>query len=804
MAGPLTEAEELELLELELEEAQARVKPAKKSPFLQKGMNMVSDAQATPPQMRASLPAATEPDRLQNRTDSASLAKLRKVEADIANATRKARVAPVDRRAAEAGQTATMGQLDGMSPLVAGMGGANAAQIAGLSAGQQVYDEAGVMGPSEARDVRRINSMALGIPAMVNEDVRNQVGMAGRDRPGESLLGDLEGYLIPGELAFNAGRAGYNATVKPIVNALLPQGASAAARGTRLGARGVEQAGAWAGQNALMQGTVGASTAAAEEGRPVTMADIGSGLMSGATDPLNLIGPTAIMGANRILTFMRTGGTSATPANIAQEVSAATGGRADTAETAASQILDMEQVGPALRPQAISRVVRELEAGGLSRENVTRLFQAVQQRLSSLPSGQSSRLTLGQALTEALERDFPQAAENILGTLRERRLTTRKGDRSPGIAGQVSRELRESQTGFLEDSAANLSGDQTAGVRGQMQAAREELGAQYENLFDQMAGQPVTEDLTRALDFYGTKGDLMRPLRMIADGQMINLDDMIRNDPRRAAHWLQSAAREQAEQAAARGDNAVARAYRSMRDNLLNPLQANAPGYQDVRSAYGSVEEIDAALDAGRRFLTRSERPGDLAEFMGELDALSPEARSAALASIRDEIVTMLGRAGEEAPARISQLTSANALRTLESLGAEGQALADDLRFLAREQRFLNSFDPNANSRTALNAQAISGAQSRGNSPVANFAASIGSPGAIAQDAVISAVAQQPIPLMTGKKAAGGALNAVFGPRIRTLEDQTRFYMSRAGNVPGAPRAPDFTGPRPANALSGN
>jgi hypothetical protein len=48
MAGPLTEAEELELLELELEEAQARVRPAAKSPFLQRGMGMVQGAMATP------------------------------------------------------------------------------------------------------------------------------------------------------------------------------------------------------------------------------------------------------------------------------------------------------------------------------------------------------------------------------------------------------------------------------------------------------------------------------------------------------------------------------------------------------------------------------------------------------------------------------------------------------------------------------------------------------------------------------------------------------------------------------------
>jgi hypothetical protein len=153
---------------------------------------------------------------------------------------------------------------------------------------------------------------------------------------------------------------------------------------------------------------------------------------------------------------------------------------------------------------------------------------------------------------------------------------------------------------------------------------------------------PELQELAKVVGFYASRGSLMKPIRALADAEMLDLDEFIRRDPRRAAHWLQSAAREQAALASEKGDRAMARAYGRMRDNLLRPLESSVPGYRDVRSEFGSVEQIDSALDAGKRFLSKTERPEELTAFAETLSALSPQARSAALLSIRDEITKML------------------------------------------------------------------------------------------------------------------------------------------------------------------
>ena len=795
------------------------------SPFIQKGIDMVN-APDRQPTMRASLPAATAPDRMQNRTDSAVLAKARKVEQDIANATRKARVAPVDRRAAEAGSAATTQQLQGMSPFVAGMGGANAAQIAGQSAGQQIYDEAGVMSPSGALEVRGLNSVALGIPAMVNEDVRNRVGQAGLDRPGESLAGDIAGYLIPGELAWQAGRGLYNAALRPAVNALMPQGGSALARGTRLAGRTGEQAAGWAGQNALFQGSVGASTQAAEEGRPVTLSDVGGGAASGATDPFNLAGPAALMGANRLLTYIRTGGASATPSRIAEEVSLATGGRSNPPQTVAGSVLDMGLAPSDLRPQAIQRVIRGLEKAGMSREDISGLFQSVQQRLSSLPEAQVGRLTLGQALLEALEDPqlsraagvFPQAAFNLRQVLRGAsqggRLgeTPRQGDQRAGIVAGVRRELQGSQSEFVTESAArNLGEGEVTGVRSELEAERTRLGQQYEDIFSSSLGQTdpaVMQQVQDAINFYRNDSKLMERLKQVALGKRMTVDQYIAQDPRRALHWMQSAAREivDAERAAPSPSKITLNTYTTVRTQMLDALDRAVPGYNDVRGPFGTVEEIDTALSAGRNFLGRTQRNEDLADFLTSLGNLSPEAQQGALLSIRDEINMLIGRGGEEASARIAQLTSANALRTLESLGAGGRALADDLRFLKREQQFLGNTI--YGSDTFRNMKA-SEAEALGNSGLANMASGQGGmAGALAKDMLVSSATQTPMSIFTPLRLLERGTQAVFGPRTSTLNDEIRFLMGRRGNIPELPQSgtADFSAPpppaQPPNALA--
>jgi hypothetical protein len=160
---------------------------------------MVQGAMATEPQMRASLPGATGPDRMQNRTDSAVLAKAREVQADIESATRKARVGPVAREADIAAQQAaeeyrqTMPFQDRTDRLM----NQDAAR-------QQVYNQAGVVSPADAFTGESANALALGIPAIANKDFRGFLAQAQSDQPLSSLGGQAIGFLAPAAAGWSA------------------------------------------------------------------------------------------------------------------------------------------------------------------------------------------------------------------------------------------------------------------------------------------------------------------------------------------------------------------------------------------------------------------------------------------------------------------------------------------------------------------------------------------------------------------------------------------------------------------------
>lgn len=690
------------------------------------------------------------------------------------------------KRAAEAGRAETLRGLQSTSPMAMGLGGPSAA-LAGQSASDQVYGESGVMSPEAAIEVRGFNSALMGLPGLLNESARERIGQAGQDQPGAALLGDITGYLVPGEAAWQAGKGLTNAFARPIVSRVMPQGGSAAARGTRLAGRYGTQAGAWAGQNAAYQATVGESVRAAEEGRAPTLADAAGGAVTGATDWLNLAGPAALMGLNRAAQWVRTGGVSATPDDVARSV-AASGQSTQDARLQATSVLDMDLAGSGLRPQAIDRVVRELQSGGLTREDVAGLFEAVNQRLSSLPEGQSGRLTVGQAMIEALERDFPQAAENILGTLRERRISARKGDRSAGIAGQVSRELRNTQGDFLGQSVNRNLGDQgLINIDDQVRGAKRAIGQEYERVLAAAdPNRPEARGIALIVQNDPSASGVL--LRRAQNAGFESVEAYVAAQPDAAGHWLRSALAQAARGSAGREKLQLETTVRQL-DELL---ETNA-GYKQAREAYGTEMGVDDATDFGQNFVAAARNEYSLDLLMRQLKGMSEREKEVALASVRNNLNSYMRGGPEEASARISSLTSTGVLDALERLGPQGKALADDLRFIRREQRFLGSFDPEANSRTAINAQAIAGAQARGNSPLANAAQAVGQPGSMTQDVVISTVAGTPLPIMTAKRGLGGIIQNAFGPRIRTLEDQTRFYMSRPGNVPSPPESPDFT-----------
>jgi hypothetical protein len=749
---------------------------------------------------------------MQNRTDSAVLAKAREVQADIESATRKARVGPVEREAGTVGRAETLRQLEGMSPFVAGMGGGNAAQIAGLAQSEQVYDQAGVMSAPKAIDLRTINALAAGVPGIVSKDLRADLTQAGEDQPGAALFGDIQGFLAPGSL-IETGLQGVSRAAAPLISRFTPKGGSALERGTRVTGRTVGLAGSGATQSGIYQGTVGESIAAGKEDRAPSLAGAAENFAVGATDPVALLALPAALVANRIGIYIKSGGATATSERAGQQISELTGGRVaapNAPQSAASQVLDMGLAETGIRTQSVDRVIRSLERAGMSREDITGLFQSVQQRLSSLPEAEAGRLTLGQALLEALENPelsraagaFPQAAMQLRQTLRNASQggpigdVPRQGDQRAGIVSGVRRELQGSQTNFAQDAINNALGDASLiSIDDLVDGAKREIGGVYEAVLRAAdSARPEARGLAMIVAGDKSKGILSR---RATNAGFENVDAYIAARPDDAAHWLRSRLAKDARTAQGRERGELETTVAQL-DELLETNE----GYAAARRAYGTEIGVDDATEFGNRFIASSKNEYSVDLLMRELEGMSDRERAVALASIRNNLRSYLRGSQEEASAKISQLTNVGALNALERLGPEGVQVADTLRFLRREQGFLGNVT--YGSDTARNLSAGQ-AEAFGNTALQNVTGGQGgfTPAMVA-DAAASTVLGGATAVFTPMKIAGAGIKNLFAPRVATLNDEIRFLMGRRNNVPELPQSgtADFSAPPPPAGAS--
>jgi hypothetical protein len=695
-----------------------------------------------------------------------------------------------------------------MSPFVAGFGGANAAQIAGDAQSEQVYDRAGVMSSAKATDLRTINALAAGVPGIVNKDLRADLTQAGEDQPGAALFGDIQGFLAPGSL-IETGLQGVSKAAAPLISRFTPKGGSALARGTRVTGRTVGLAGSGATQSGVYQGTVGESLAAGKEDRAPSLAGAAEGFKTGATDPVALLALPAALVANRIGIYIKSGGASATSERAGQQISELTGGRVaapNAPQSAASQVLDMGLAETGIRTQSVDRVIRSLERAGMSREDITGLFQSVQQRLSSLPEAEAGRLTLGQALLEALENpelsraagSFPQAAMQLRQTLRNASQggpigdVPRQGDQRAGIVSGVRRELQGSQTNFAQDAIDNALGDASLiSIDDLVNGAKREIGGVYEAVLRAAdPARPEARGIAMIVMGDGSAPGILK--RRAENAGFESVEAYVAARPDEAGHWVRSALAKAGRSAKGREkielDTTVAQ---------LDELLETNEGYAAARRAYGTEMGVDDATEFGNRFIASSKNEYSVDLLMRELEGMSDRERAVALASIRNNLRSYLRGSQEEASAKISQLTNVGALNALERLGPEGVQVADTLRFLRREQGFLGNVT--YGSDTARNLSAGQ-AEAFGNTALQNVTGGQGgfTPAMVA-DAAASTVLGGATAVFTPMKIAGAGIKNLFAPRVATLNDEVRFLMGRRNNVPDLPQSgtADFSAPPP-------
>jgi hypothetical protein len=458
--------------------------------------------------------------------------------------------------------------------------------------------------------------------------------------------------------------------------------------------------------------------------------------------------------------------------------------------------------GRKTRPQAMDALGRILLASNVPRDRVTSGLAKVVKSLeegASLQSGGSVRApTVAQLLEREFAEEFPEVAQNIRTVLLERRLSNKPKDSSSTIIRDAAQEMRQSQVPFLDESAsANLGSNSRLATSADVEANLRQIGEEgYAPIVNQRAEPQRARQIQDVLNGPGMN-ELGRPLRQIAAGEGVDIDVMIAQRPIQAAHWMQHKARLLASE---NEGTALGNAYNNMRSRILKTIDdletPDGQTYAQIRARYGDEAGIRDALSAGDRFGAIVRNPDGANRFVEAFKSATPEQQAAQLASIRDWAQSKLRGGGEGGTARMTELKNIAVLDTLEKLGAQGKALADDIRAVRDEEQFLGSFYPNAESATARNLLATGQGADLYSRPGASSM-----PVNALADAALMGSGLAAAPIMTAMRQGPKLYRGIMQPRTATREDMTRVLMSRpkAGERVLASRADNAT---PQNALN--
>lgn len=436
--------------------------------------------------------------------------------------------------------------------------------------------------------------------------------------------------------------------------------------------------------------------------------------------------------------------------------------------------------GRVIRPQASKAIERILVASNVPsdrvRSGMAKVIQLLQAGVDSPAVGSVRPPTVAQLLEREFAEEFPEVAQNIRTVLLERRLSNKPKDASSTIVRDAAQEMRQSQVPFIDESAnRNLGSNSRLATSADVEANLRQIGEEgYAPIVYQRADPQRARTIQDVLNGPGMN-ELGRPLRQIAAGEGVDIDVMIAQRPIQAAHWMQHKARLLASE---NEGTALGNAYNNMRSRILKTIDdlktPDGKTYAEIRARYGDEAGIKDALTAGDRFGAIVRNPDGANRFVEAFKGATPEQQAAQLASIRDWAQSKLRGGGEGGTARMTELKNIAVLETLERLGAQGKALADDIRAVRDEEQFLGSFYPNAESATARNLLATGQGADLYSRPGASSM-----PVNALADAALMGSGLAAAPIMTAMRQGPKLYRGIMQPRTATREDMTRVLMSR-------------------------
>jgi hypothetical protein len=481
-----------------------------------------------------------------------------------------------------------------------------------------------------------------------------------------------------------------------------------------------------------------------------------------------------------------------------------------------SDVLNTELFGTKVSRPVLKTIERMLVDAGVPANRVEAGVVNIRQRLQSGQVGAG----LPTRFKDELVKEFGDSARGVSEAIETQ---IRGGAARSGSASDAAVRRAVSEDNAAARELFSRSVDQFAGstsrpeLRGQAIGQLEEIvESRYKPILAAGIADPAKQQTLVGVLAQPRMQSLASELAEDAEREGIDLAALIARNPAEAAHWMQSKARQLADdkgKVSITGRVIPDRTMSNRRQDILNALEDAVPGYRETRKEYGDKFGVMQAMNFAKGFLTRAKDDVAVADMAEEFADMSEAQKQMALASLRSVVTGSAENVRYVDPElatgalRTAEIGKEPVLKALsEVFGDQGTKLADDIKAIVSRTDANRRINPQATgSDTVPKAQAIKKAIENTRGPVQRFVGNVF--GGMPLDVGASMVAGVPAPLASARAGIQGAGKMADNRAMSTVDKVTELLLSqpqagRTRNALASPGTPPSGGGQIIDQLS--
>ncbi|TNE58608.1 MAG: hypothetical protein EP341_03055 [Sphingomonadales bacterium] len=462
-------------------------------------------------------------------------------------------------------------------------------------------------------------------------------------------------------------------------------------------------------------------------------------------------------------------------------------------------VLNAELFGAKVERPVLKTIERMLIESGVSPNDISGGIVNIRQRLQGGDVGTGLPLRF----KDELVKEFGDKARGVSEAIETQ---IRGGAARSGSASDAAVRAAVSEDNAAARELFSRSLDQFAGtasrpeLRGQ---AIEQLGQIVEDQYKPILAQPIADPakkqaLVDVLNLPRMKS-LASDLAEDAEREGLNLQQMIQRNPAEAAHWMQSKARQLADdrgKVTVSGRTVPDRTMTNRRSDILKALEDAVPGYRETRMEFGDKVGVTQAVNFAKGFLSRAKDDVAVADMAEEFAGMSQAQQQMAVASMRSliqgsaENVRYVDPEVGTSALRTAEIAKEPVLRALSDVfGEQGTRLADDIKAIVSRTDANRRINPQATgSDTVPKAQAIQKAIRNTRGPLQRGLGAVF--GSVPSDLLGSALVGAPTPIGAARAGAQGIGKVADKRAMSTVDKVTELLLARPQNALAPNNAP--------------